>query len=318
MSQFFNLPPKFTGDVKIYLPTGGSTTNGYQVWDKPKGATIVNMFVIGGGAGGGGGCTRTTNADGGGGGGGAGGGRANYICPAILLPDRLYIQAGGGGVGGAPAASAGAGGGGINSYILASANGILLPNLILYSGVNVPGGGGGGTTTGAGAAGSVPTISLIQSWWNSFGAWSTTVGIVGQIGGLHTGQNGSGISAQGMISLGGAAGGAGSTGTNFAGGSASLSTLMEVGSQAYIPITSGNGEGKGGLSDGVTVNGGPGLMRLTPFLNTAGGGGGSNNSGIGGQGGSGGYGCGGGGGGAGATGGFGGNGGSGVVIIACC
>jgi hypothetical protein len=186
----------------------------------------------------------------------------------------------------------------------------------LYSGVNVAGGGGGGTTTGAGAAGLVPTISVTQ-YWNNFGAWFATVGVVGQIGGVHTGQNGSGISASAINLLGGGGGGAGSTGTNFAGGSVSIATLLDMGSHGYLPTASTSGEGKGGLNDGVTVNGGPGLMRLTPFVNTAGGGGGSNNSGIGGHGGHGGYGCGGGGGGAGATGGFGGNGGDGVVIIAC-
>lgn len=71
MNGGFHLPNQTTGQQAIFLSTGQVTGQGYQVWRKPKGASLVLFVVVGGGGGGGGGFTRTAGTAGGGGGGGA-------------------------------------------------------------------------------------------------------------------------------------------------------------------------------------------------------------------------------------------------------
>lgn len=307
--DFFHIPPKYSGDVKVYIANTGANTQGFQMWQKPKGATFVYMICIAGGGGGGGGFTRTANSAGGGGGSGACSGITRFNCPAIVLPDVMYIQVGNGGVG---AAAGAAGGNGLNSYILSSKTAVL-PNIICYSGVNAPGGGGGGTGAAAGAAGSVPTIAVTQPF-NALGEWFSIVGLVGVIAGAQTGAVGTDVTAWAALPLSPGASGAGCTTTDFAGGQQTVTALMDIGNQGYYPTGAGNLV-KGGTAAGTGVDGGGGMNRITPLFCSGGSGGGSNNSGVAGNGGNGGYGCGGGGGGAGATGGRGGNGGSGLVII---
>lgn len=309
MLGFFNLPPGNAGDVKIYLPNTGVTGQGYQIWRKPKGASMIFMIAISGGGGGGGGFTRTAGSAGGGGGGGACSGISRFMCPAVLLPDELYIQVGHGGVGGAAGA---AGGAGINSFILTSKTAVL-PNIVLYSGVNAPGGGGGGTGAAAGAAGTVPTIAITQPL-NAWGEWFSIVGLVGLIGGAQTGAVGTSVTDWAAIPLSPGAGGAGCTTTDFAGGDQTVTALLDLGSFGYYPTGAGN-VAKGGTAAGAGVDGSAGANKLTPLIASGGAGGGSNNAAQAGHGGKGGIGCGGGGGGAGATGGRGGDGGPGLVII---
>lgn len=304
--HFGHLPPKYSGDVKIYTVNTGVNLMGFQIWQKPKGASFVFMTCIAGGGGGGGGFSRAAGADGGGGGSGACSGIVRFNCPAVFLPDTLYIQVGDGGLGGV---ASGAGGAGLNSFVLTSRTAVL-PNIICYSGVNTPGGGGGGTGAAAGGAGTVPTIALIQPC-NAWGIWMALAGNAGVLGGLHTGQAGTNVVAWANNALGIGAGGAGSTGANFAGGNVSPTALLDIGNQGIyhnaINLASGGAAGGG--------NGDPGACRITPLFNSGGAGGGSNDAAVGGAGGNGGYGSGGGGGGAGTTGGRGGNGGSGLVVI---
>lgn len=309
MLDFSNLPPKYKSTVQIFTATGSTNLTGFQEWIKPRGVSMVSIICVAGGGGGGGGFTRTAGAAGGGGGGGACSGLSRFECPAILLPDVMYIQVGAGGMGGV---ASGAGAAGLNSYVLTSKTAVS-PNMITYSGANAPGGGGGGTGAGAGTAGTVPTIAALQTA-NAWGQWSTIVGIIGALGGAQTGAVGVTVSAWSGIPLSPGAGGAGCTATDFAGGAQNATALLDIGSQGYY-LSSAGGIAPGGTAAGVGVDGSSGVMRITPFFNSGGAGGGSNNSGQAGNGGNGGYGCGGGGGGAGATGGRGGNGGNGIVII---
>lgn len=311
MQGLAHLPNLNTGGVAIFLNSGQVNGQGYQIWRKPKGATWVSFIVVGGGGGGGGGFSRTAGSAGGGGGGGACSGIARFACPAALLPDELYIQVGAGGIGGAAGA---AGAAGTNSFVLLGRTAVL-PNILVYSGVNAPGGGGGGTGAASGTAGTVPTIAVTQPT-NTWGEWFASVGLVGVVGGAQTGAVGTSVTAWAALPLSPGAGGAGCTTTDFAGGAQTATALLDVQNQLYVPSTAGV-LAPGGTAAGAGVDGSPGIKRIAPFYNSGGAGGGSNNAGQGGQGGAGGYGCGGGGGGAGVTGGRGGNGGDGIVIISC-
>ena len=309
MFDGFGLPRKHTGHVSIYTQSSGTNGAGYQVWTKPRGASIVTMLCMSGGGGGGGGYTRTAGNPGGGGGGGACSGLVRFTCPAVFIPDTLYIQVGAGGQGGA---ASGNGVAGTHSYILFSKTAVL-PNILLYSGINVPGGGFSGAAGAAGNAGSVPSVAQTQPA-NTWGQWFGIVGVVGKSGGVHTGAAGGDATATwAAIPTGPGAGGAGCTTTDYDGGSVSATAATDFGSEGYYNVAIA----AAGTGVGAAIDGSAGRMSLAPFFNSGGAGGGSNNSGQAGNGGNGGYGCGGGGGGAGTTGGRGGNGGSGIVVICC-
>jgi len=312
MPPFSHLAPKYKSNTQVFLSTSFVAQQGYQVWQKPRGCSMVHMVCWGGGGGGGAGFTRNPGNAGGGGGSGASSGVTRFTCAATLLPDTLYIIAGNGGLGGRPGVSSGNGTNGLNSFVLTAKTNVL-PNIVLYSGVNQPGGGGGGTGAAAGAAGSVPTIAVVQptAMW---GEWFATVGLVGVIGGAQTGAVGTDITAWAANCLTPGASGAGCTAGDFAGGNITATALLDLGSNGYYPTGTGN-VAKAGTAAGAGVDGSAGRLSLTPFYNSGGAGGGSNNSGQAGHGGAGGYGCGGGGGGAGQTAGNGGNGGAGGVII---
>lgn len=311
MQDTFNLPLSPSG-IKIFTTSTGVNGQGYEVFQKPKNANFINFFVVAGGGGGGGGFSRTAGSAGGGGGGGACSGITRFYCPAILLPDTMYIQVGHGGTGGA---ASGAGNAGINSYVTSYpiTGTPILPNIIAYSGVNAPGGGGAGTGAAVGSAGTVPTIAVTQPF-NTLGEWFTIVGLVGVAGGAVTGAVGTSVTAWGALPLTPGAGGAGCTTTDFGGGNVTSTALFDISNLGHYTTTAGS-VALGGTGITTAINGGGGVKRITPFFNSGGAGGGSNNSGQAGHGGSGGYGCGGGGGGAGTTGGKGGDGGSGIVII---
>jgi hypothetical protein len=138
MLDVFSNISKYRSDVQIFTHTTGVNLQGFKEWIKPRGVSMVQMICIAGGGGGGGGFTRTAGSAGGGGGGGACSGIARFICPAIFLPEMLFVQVGGGGIGAAPA---GNGTAGLNSYVLTSPTAVL-PNIVCYSGVNTPTGGG--------------------------------------------------------------------------------------------------------------------------------------------------------------------------------
>lgn len=324
-SDFGFLPPQFRGDAQIFFPTGTAVTQ-WQTWIKPRGISMVYMIAISGGGGGGGGFTRATTVAGGGGGSGACSGMATLMMPAIFLPDVLKISVGPGGTGGAAGANGGAG---INSYITLGAGrtaGITIPNVILSSGINAPGGGSAGTGAAGGPAGSIPTVATIATVGplGKLGFWSNTgtaanngyVGLVGVIGGAQTGAVGVNITAGwNLIPFTPGASGAGvnTVGTGFAGGSIALQAATDFADGSFpASILAGGTAGSGAAVGG---NGNNGIRSMKPFLNTGGSGGGSADGQIGGQGGSGGIGCGGGGGGAGTTGGRGGAGGHGMIAI---
>jgi len=300
MFDQFGIPTKYRQNVQVFWPTGSTNLTGLQSWQKPKGVSMVFMLAVSGGGGGGGGTAGAALTLRSGGGGGACSGVSRFICPAFVLPDILYVQVGQGGTGGASGANGTAG---TNSLILSSKTNAL-PNIILASQVNAPGGG-----LAAGTGGTVPTVAVTQPI-HTYGNWASIVGLVGGAGG--SGAAGTSITAWGAIPFSPGAGGAGTAaiGTTFAGGAQTATALFNYGNQGYYNTTicAGGVAGAGGNA---------GKLSTTPFYNSGGSGGGSSDAGAGGNGGKGGIGCGGGGGGAGVTGsaGRGGDGGPGIVII---
>lgn len=316
--DFGFLPSSVNGDVQVFLGNNNAITQ-WQQWVKPSGVTMVYMILIAGGGGGGGGFSRASAAAGGGGGSGACSGIVTALYPAIFLPDVLKVSVGAGGLGGAAGQ---AGGNGTNSYVATGVGltaGSSIPNIILESGANAPGGGGAGTGAAAGAAGSVPTIATTarNGAMGVFGTHKFTVGLVGVIGGAQTGAVGTSITAGwNIIPLTPGASGAGvnTASTGFAGGSISLQAAMDLPDGSISPASNIIAGGTAG-SASAAGNGNPGLQYFKPFLMTGGSGGGSSDGSTGGNGGKGGIGCGGGGGGAGVTAGRGGDGGNGMVAI---
>lgn len=305
----FNLPPDYANNVSLFtLANVGVDLKGFQVWKKPKGASMIWIVMIGGGGGGGGGFSRAAGSAGGGGGSGACSGTSRYLLPAIFLPDQLFIQVGQGGLGGAASV---AGANGLNSYIYTSPTSTSTINLIGASNTNPAGGGGGGTAGAGGAAGASPSLAANAPFHLSYAITSYQVGIPGVIGGAQTGAAGgntASIWANYLCSPG--ASGAGCTTTDFNGG-----RIVVSGQPEFINWNIPSGGDMIPQAVGAGANGSNGLQAFKPLVQTGGGGGASNNSGLAGLGGDGGIGCGGGGGGAGTTGGRGGNGGSGMVLI---
>lgn len=295
--DFGDFPSMTRCDVQLF--TSNNLNLNWQSWKKPRGVTMLSILAIAGGGGGGGGFTRTAGNPGGGGGGGACSGHSRLLIPAFFVPDTLYVQVGNGGLGGGPTV---AGGNGTNSYV-SFGRSATIPNPLIMSGANAPGGGGAGTAGAGGAAGNIPSIATILPP-AGLGYWFGIAGLVGLGGGAQTGAVGASATAVwNNVLCGPGAGGAGCTTTDFAGGAVTLQGTPDWPALSLV----------GGLAAGG--NGNAGIQMYQPFGMTGGSGGGSNNSGQAGNGGKGGIGSGGGGGGAGATGGKGGDGGNGLVLI---
>ena len=311
----FNLPIA-KGNAKTYTFTAtpgtvqlSSIFRSMMRWDKPKGINFVYGMLIGAGSGGGGGYSFGVGTAGGGGGGGTPGAILQFLQPAYLVPDTLFVSVAEGGLGGAAATAGGFPNvtglfyGNMGNQAAASRTYYAFPNSA-QSGTQsgrtgaVGAGGNGGTVLTAIAQTLMPGIvgfsNFIQptplaGFAGGFAAAGTNAAYVGRVAG-------------------GAGGGGVSAGVAYAGGN------------VIAPSTSANSIWNRNLSGGANtgVAGEDGISLFTPTLfSLPGAGGGANASGVGGRGGDGGIGCGGGGGGAGTTGGGGGNGGDGLIMLVC-
>ena len=109
----FNLPIA-KGNAKTYTFTAtpgtvqlSSIFRSMMRWDKPKGINFVYGMLIGAGSGGGGGYSFGVGTAGGGGGGGTPGAILQFLQPAYLVPDTLFVSVAEGGLGGAAATAGG-------------------------------------------------------------------------------------------------------------------------------------------------------------------------------------------------------------------
>jgi hypothetical protein len=308
--------PIAKGNAKTYIFTATPGTvqlaniyRSMQRWDKPKGINFVYGMLISAGSGGGGGYSFGAGTAGGGGGGGTPGLILQFLQPAYLVPDTLYVTVAEGGLGGA----AGTAGGYPNLTGLFYGN-MGNQNAAIRTYYTYPSNAQTGTQSGragsVGAGGNGGTVLAVT-------ALTVMPGIVGfsnyiqptPLAGFNGGFAAAGTDAAYVGRVAGGAGGGGvSAGVAYAGGN------------VIAPSTSANSIWNRNLSGGANtgVVGEDGITLFNPTLfSLPGAGGGANASGVGGRGGNGGIGCGGGGGGAGTTGGRGGNGGDGLIILVC-
>lgn len=305
---FIFTAPKYFAGTNIYV--------GLQKWVKPTGIDFVYGLLIGGGGGGGGG------SSGGAGGGGAPGNLVQFIVPAVVVPDTLWVTVAPGGLGGAgSAAGATAGavsripGGRINytglwyestaNYVAAYQAGSSTTFAYAENGNGGGGGAAGAPGLGGTAAGGISFNNGALLGLTDFGVVNTAGFGAGGAGGFSAA-----TTDIAWNSLTGGGGGGGRSGGARIGGAV---TITNTG--PWIPYQSTFGVA-GAIGGGA---GGTGASFFQPTLFFSGGaGGGANDAGPGGNGGNGGIGCGGGGGGAGSTvGGRGGDGGPGLVVLVC-
>jgi hypothetical protein len=314
MLDVFDLPnalgvqPNASNNVKLFWPNQPTgSTLGWQIWNKPRNASLLSIIAISGGAGGGGARGNTTGLAKGGGGGGGSSGVSRYTYPMYFVPDTLNILVGAGGPGGAGGSTADGtiGTAGQLSYVS------IYPattgnNLFAVSGAAAPLPGVGGTVTTAagGAAGTIATLAGAP--WSNFALCATFLaGVVGSAAGSGAGNN------AGTTVTPGTAGQI----TPGCGGGASLAGTAAGGGYAAIANTPFFAWAGGATSGGA---GQPGFRHMPYPMIYGGCGGGSIDVGTGGEGGACGYnapGAGGGGGGGGNPGGRGGYGGPGLVLM---
>jgi hypothetical protein len=298
----------------IFTPTPGtaqlaSIFRSMQMWNKPKGINFIYGLLIGAGSGGGGGFSFGVGTAGGGGGGGTPGAILQFLQPAYLVPDTLYVTVAEGGLGGTAGNTGGFPNvtglfyGNMGNQAAASRTYYAFPNnaqASLQSGRN-------GTSTAGGNGGTVvaATGTTLMPGMVGFSNFIQPTPLTGFNGGFAS----AGTNA---TYVGRVAGGAGGGGVS--------SSIAYAGGNVIAPSTSANSIWNQNLSGGANtgVSGSNGVTLFNPtFFSLPGAGGGGILSGTGGRGGDGGIGCGGGGGGAGTTGGAGGNGGDGFIMLVC-
>ena len=261
----------------------------WQTWVKPRGAKIVNFFVVGAGSGGGGGFRAATGNKSGGASGGNGG-NTKLTVQASILPDILYVLTGTGGEGGIGGNPATAGGAATKSFVSLTPNTGSISNIVCTSGGVAAVGGAAGSTVNTSTTLGEQVATTSNMIFANLGNFLSTGGATGPAGQI-TSAFGSPLV---QFNLGG--GGGGGTGT---GGT----TATGVGPFPGIPSTP------------INTSGTNGLIFYKPIFGVSGGCGGGGGT-TGGKGGNGAPGCGGGGGGAGTvSAGSGGRGGDGFVII---
>lgn len=311
MLDLFHLPQVPGRDVQVFIHTGvqGGTDGPWHTWTKPRGLTMAHFFLLGGGGGGGKGLAGVAASARGGGGGGGSGGQSSILIPLEFVPDRLFLMVGKGGVGGADPAVAQTAGS-ITQVNFHPENTLTNTMAQAFGGGAAANGTGAGNAAG-GTAGSAATISnnMPMMGWGHAGL--LLGGQAGSTGGSPT-SAGTAIAlpVTGLLCMGGT-GGAGSTSSDFAGGT--ITTVANSFLSQYAPAAAAAGPN----------NHGSGPIQLwKPFFSYSGMGGGSSNAvDPSGRGGNGAYGSGGGGGAGGiGEGGLnspGGQGGSGIIIISC-
>ena len=308
--------PIAKGNAKTYiftstdLSSAPSAFRSMQRWEKPKGINFVYAMLINAGTGGGGGYSFGVGTAGGGGGGGAPGNVIQFIQPAYLMPDVLYMTVARGGAGGAAATAGGYPSLSTGMWYSVAGSTAAATRMYYAFPSTTPAGttsGRAGTVGAGGNGGQVYTTSGTsqQPGIMGFGNFAQTAVLTGFAGGFAA-------AGTNTTFVGRPTGGAGGGGVS--------GSIGYNGGNVIAPTTSVNSIWSRNLSGGVNtgVNGEDGITLFEPtFFSLPGAGGGANASGVGGNGGNGGIGCGGGGGGAGTTGGRGGNGGDGLIILVC-
>lgn len=280
-------------DVKEFFApaASGSSSTYWQVWEKPKWASFIQVFLVGPGGAGANGTTGAAGTTRAGGGGGGAGGVSKLFAIAPIIPDNLYISIG---VGPSPGVN------GQPSTISIIPNDLATPafgNLFLLAGA-----GGNGSSSTAGIAGAAQAVNTTIN--GQLGYYNSIAGSAGS-NGSNTAVAPTNLTLWSASFVVGGCGGGGATNTNTNSNGGGYTSNWIAGPA-------------GGTAPGG--NGINGTLLLPPkniFSSIGGTGGAGSGTGTGGNGGNGALGCGGGGGGAGVTGGNGGRGGDGYCLIIC-
>lgn len=282
MLDFTHIPSGSRADIQTYYGNLTATTQPLtQTWVKPRGVSMVHIFMLGCGGNGVAGVIGATAAGGAGGGGGS---QSSWIGSAASLPDILFV---GGGLKGAGTA--------LNSVVAIAPYGATYNSAPLASDIILIAPGAIGNAVTAGAIGTVAAALL-----SGLGVATFLAGLAGGAAGAVTPTAGGAAAASttGNLSQGGGGGGGMSAAATTAGG-ACTSTYPR-----FAPNSAGGLAGTSGVPGGRGSNGLWLPQRLR--VSTGGGGGGSGfptaTVSAGGPGGAGGPGSGGGGGGGGVTG----------------
>ena len=304
----FSHPRNKLADVQVFYPNSTASNVGWQTWTKRPGATMVSIFCVGGGGSGGNGVVGAASTAAGGGGGGSS--SQSYVeCPAIMLPETLFVAVGVGGI--APVGT------GQISRVCINPSSVAGDTLVIAN-AGVGGGSASGATAGAaGAAGAIATIGTMPL--SGAGTSQLIAGMAGIIGGTTV--SGGALTLPAGLRVTGGTGGGGLPAGGVAG---TAGGAFALGGALAFPAQIG---GIGGAAATTPPTGGSnGYAAIPPFVFFYGGTGGGSTHGtatgaglVGAPGGAGGYGSGGGGGGGALTGStaanLGGRGGDGLVII---
>jgi hypothetical protein len=266
---------------------GSSTTSGTFTWNKPAGAKLVQVRMIGAGGGGASGRCNPTTSNRIGGGGGGGGASSLFIIPASELGSTVEVIVGAGGAGGAGGSTTGSGSnagaaggstqfgayrvfngtGGTGAGTTTAGSGFtgIAFNIVTTTAATAGGAGGG---TGAGASATGHTSGQFTPTGGGGGAAqvaNVTTTTSGGNGGSRT--NGTVPSAY-LNTLAGGAGGTTGNGTNGTDQDVPLAAGTGGGGGAYVTAQATGIGGNGGWPGG---GGGGGAASDTGFLSGAGG-----------------------------------------------
>lgn len=271
------LTPSQSADVQIFTNPAPAAFTNWHTYNKPRGASMLYIFMFGAGAGGGGGVVATSR-----GGGGGSGAQATLIIPAILLPDILYIQVAAGGIGGTGTSAAPANTGGnalSHSIVSVEPSASTAPNaFLLQSGNVLATGGQGGQSAAAGTGGAGGTVGVISNnCLAGLGIFNFIAGTVGNTGSSSLGYVTTGLQCMG----GGAQGFPAATNTQNYFPQVPAGTGSYNGFMSWKPFfTATGGQRDGGVSAGKNTYGCGGISGGVPNTGPVGGGGGDGGDGI--------------------------------------
>lgn len=266
MIDLLHLPAGVRADVQTFfghLGVSSGTAVSIAKWLKPRGCTMVEIFLLGCGGNGGNGAVGTAGSAAGGGGGGSGG-QSSLLIPAAFVPDVLTIYFTQGS----------------SVYVVMGDTASAAPaNVLIYANNGTVGGNASGATAGtAGTAGAAAAIGSSPA--AGLGLYTLLAGSAGQAG--SPGTNLVASNTTGLV----VTGGAGGMGVPASGNGASGVSIVDS-SSVFTLNNSGLNGGPSTTGSGLSgANGTRWLQGLRYFVGATGGGSSGSAGGNGGDGGS--------------------------------
>lgn len=226
--------------VQTFIGTSLASGNDWQVWNKPRGKTMIDILLVGKGGNGGAGVIGGVSTAAGGGGGGSGT-QTRVTMPLALLPDQLILS-----LAGITNTN------NVQSYIWFTGASGVANHVVAHAAAGGNGGNASGATAGAaGVAGVTTNAAAMPIGWMFATVIAGQSGIIGGTTGASTGLT---IPQTGLLVTGGTGGAglgaSGSTGSTAGGitgigalptiagsvGGSSATTPPQVGSSGFQPL----------------------------------------------------------------------------------